>query len=70
MPKLNMKKVPVPNATNHKIISTTRVANGIGFQPPNVLIRKWMNPTIGIPITIMPDMDINEVVKGERLTID
>lgn len=69
MPKFIIKNVPAPKATSQRIVSITRVANGIDFHPPKVLIRKWMNPTIGMPMTKMPEMDINEVVNGDALTI-
>lgn len=65
-----MEKMQAPNANNHKIINTTRVVSDIGFQPPNVFMRKCMKPTIGIPITRIPEHDINDVVNGERCTID
>ena len=70
MPKLNIKKVPTPNAISHRISNNILEANDIGFQFPKVLIRKWMKPTIGIPITKMPEMDISIVGNGDEVTTD
>ena len=69
MPKLNIKKVPIPNAINQRISSIIRVAKDIGFQFPKVLIKKWMKPIMGMLMTKMPAMDINIVVNGADETV-
>lgn len=69
MPKLNIKKVPTPNAISHRISNNILDANDIGFQFPKVLIKKWMKPIIGMLITKIPAMDINMVVNGADDTV-
>ena len=34
------KKIPTPKAKSQSTTNVLRVPNGIGFQPPNVLIKK------------------------------
>ena len=70
MPKLIIKKVPTPNAISQRMSNIILVANDMAFQLPKVLIRKWMKPTIGIPMTRMPETDINMVGNGEEVTTD
>ena len=69
IPKLNMKKVPTPNAISHIISNNILDANDIGFQFPKVLIKKWMKPIMGMLITKIPAMDINMVVNGADDTV-
>lgn len=69
MPKLNIKKVPTPNAISQRMSNIILVANDMAFQLPNVLIRKWMKPTMGMPITKMPATDISMVVNGADDTV-
>ena len=47
-----------------------RAANGIAFHPSKVLIKKWMKPMIGIPITKIPETDKKVVATGNELTTD
>ena len=70
MPKLKKKKIPTPNAISQRISRVTRVANDMDCHPPNVLIKKWMKLTIGIPMTRMPEMDNKVVGTGDADTTD
>ena len=67
IPKLNIKKIPIPKAISHKISKVIRVLNGIGFHPPKVLIRKWIKPMMGMPMTKIPEMD-NKVAFDRTVT--
>ena len=70
IPKLNIKKIPIPKAISHKISKVIRVLNGIGFHPPKVLIRKWIKPMMGMPMNKIPEMDNKVVGTGEAETTD
>ena len=70
IPKLIIKNVPTPKAISHRTSKVIRAAKGIAFHPPKVLIRKWMKPTMGIPITKMPETANKVVGTGEEVTTD
>ena len=70
IPKLIIKNVPTPKAISHKTSNVILAAKGISFHPPKVLIKKWMNPTIGIPITKIPETASKVVGIGEEVTTD
>ena len=69
MPKLNIKKVPTPNAISQRMSNIILVANDMAFQFPKVLNKKWMKPIMGMLITKIPAMDINMVVNGADDTV-
>ena len=70
IPKLSIKNVPTPKAISQRMSKVIRAAKGIAFHPPKVLIKKWMKPMIGIPITKMPETDKKVVATGNELTTD